>query len=94
MAEVDLIRAVLALLFVLGLIGILTWIARRLRLPGFSTGGPNRRLEVVETLVVDPRHKVVLMRADGLEHLVLLGPSAPLLLERRDAAAPPEDPAP
>ncbi|MDX1540068.1 MAG: flagellar biosynthetic protein FliO [Geminicoccaceae bacterium] len=90
MDEVGLLRAAIALMFVLGLIGIITWLARRLRLLGFAPGGPGRRLEMIETLVIDPRHKVVLIRNDDEEHLLLLGPSAPLMLERRTVPVPVE----
>ena len=76
MDDADLLRAAIALLFVLGLIGIITWMARKLRLPGFAAAGPGRRLELIETLDVDPRHKRVLVRADDAEHLLLLGPSS------------------
>ena len=91
--DVDFLRAAVALLFVLGLIALLTWLARRLRVPGFATGGPGRRLQMVETLAIDPRHKIVLVRADDVEHLLLLGPSAPQALGS-DRAVAPEEPEP
>lgn len=94
MGELDLLRAAGALIFVLGLIAAITWLARRLRVPGFAAAGPGRRLALVETLVLDPRHKVVLVRADEAEHLLLLGPSAAATLATGRAleARPPEEP--
>ncbi|WP_291842950.1 flagellar biosynthetic protein FliO [Maricaulis sp.] len=36
-------------------------------------GGQDRRLRICETLVIDPRRRLVILQADGTEHLVLLG---------------------
>ena len=36
-------------------------------------GGIDRRLKLRETLVIDPRRRVVILQADGEEHVVLLG---------------------
>ena len=78
------LRFVLVLVLVLALIGALAWAARRFGLGGGlapNTGKPPR-LSVVEVRVLDSRRKLVLLRRDGCEHLVLLGPSQDLLLER------------
>ena len=89
------IRFMLALVLVLALIGGLAWAARRFGFGGQLT--PNRgkspRLSVVEVRVLDSRRKLVLLRRDGCERLVLLGPNQDLLLESaiqapRDAASP------
>ncbi len=90
MDQVDLLRAAVALVFVLGLIGIATWLARRLRVPGFASTGPGRRLQIIDTLAIDPRHKVVLVRAGQAEHLLLLGPGSPLALEHDRTVSPAE----
>jgi flagellar protein FliO/FliZ len=77
------LRFLLALLLVLALIGALTWAARRFGLGGQLTpnAGKSRRLSVVEVKALDSRHKLVLLRRDGYEHLVLLGPGQDLLIE-------------
>jgi flagellar protein FliO/FliZ len=36
-------------------------------------GGHERRLKIRETLVIDPRRRLVILQADGAEHVVLLG---------------------
>lgn len=36
-------------------------------------GGQDRRLKIRETLVIDPRRRLVILQADGAEHVVLLG---------------------
>ena len=80
-------RFILSLLLVLGLIVLCGWALRRFGNPArFGNRGP-KRLGVVETLPLDPRHRLVLVRRDGVEHLLLLGPTHALLVE--SAAAPP-----
>lgn len=88
-------RFLLALIFVLGLIGGLTWAARRFGFGGQLTpnAGKNARLSVVEVKVLDSRRKLVLLRRDGCEHLVLLGPNQDVVVEagipaRSDAGVP------
>jgi flagellar protein FliO/FliZ len=78
------IRFVLALILVLGLILGLSWLMKRL---GFGVGatGPltrRRRLRAVESVLLDGRHRVVLVRRDDVEHLVLVGPNTSQVIER------------
>jgi len=72
-----------ALLFVLALIGAAGWAARRFGLGGRLAPNPgkNRRLSVVEVVTLDSRRKLVLVRRDATEHLVLLGPGQDVLVE-------------
>ena len=72
----DLVRMVAALAVTLGLIGVTVVALRRfgpetlLRLQGARK---DRRLSVVETLVLDPSRRLVLVRFDAEERLILLG---------------------
>lgn len=77
------IRFVQVLVFVLALIGLLTWLVRRFGLAGrMPTGGKRgRRLDVVEIAPLDSRHRLVLIRRDRTEHLVLLGTNADVVIE-------------
>lgn len=43
--------------------------------------GKARRLSVIETLPLDARRRVLLVRRDDTEHLVLLGPDKDLVIE-------------
>ena len=87
------LRFVLALIFVLGLIGLFALLLRRYG-PG-ATGmlarrsGQGRRLQIVEVAVLDARRRLVLVKRDQQEHLILLGASSELLIESgiRDQAA-------
>lgn len=50
--------------------------------PGLGRGRrAMRRLQLVETMSLDPRRRVVLLRRDGVEHLLLLGGTADLVIE-------------
>jgi flagellar protein FliO/FliZ len=86
----DYFRFVLALAFVLALIGVLAWLARRF---GFGQtprlGGQARRLKIVESLPLDARRRLVLVRRDETEHLLLLGGANELTVE--SGIRPPAD---
>ena len=80
----DYLRFLLALVFVLGLIGILAALARRAGW-GFPTTAVKskemRRLSVVEVAPVDGRRRMVLVRRDNVEHLLLISPTSETLIE-------------
>jgi flagellar protein FliO/FliZ len=79
-----------ALLLVLGLIFALAWVARRLGVMGrlgMGTAGGRRRLAIVEVLPLDGKRRLVLLRRDGAEHLVLLGLTGDVVVERAIGAA-------
>ena len=84
MEGLDYLRFILALIFVLGLIGILAVLARRTGL-GFPITAiksiQSRRLSVVEVTALDGRRRMVLIRRDNIEHLLLISPSSEMLIE-------------
>lgn len=41
----------------------------------------SRRLELVESLNLDAKHKLALVKRDGQEHLILLAPSQNIIIE-------------
>ncbi len=72
----DLARGLAALALTLGLIGLAAVIARRYGPTAlFRLQQPKavRRLRVVESLVLDPARRLVLVRFDDQERLLLLG---------------------
>ena len=82
----DLVRAVFGLAFTLGLIGIVAWAARRYApqlLARMNAERGERRLKVVETLVLDPARRLVLVRIDDEERLILLGEGRELIEPRQ-----------
>jgi flagellar protein FliO/FliZ len=72
----DLARTLFALLLTLGLVGLGAVGLRRFG-PGviarFSGPRKERRLIVVESLVLDPTRRLVIVSCDGQERLLLLG---------------------
>jgi flagellar protein FliO/FliZ len=72
-----------ALLVVLAMIGGLAFVARRAGLaPRDPRGrGAARRLAVVEVTTIDARRRLVLVRRDGVEHLLLLSGERDLVVE-------------
>ena len=87
------LRFILALILVLGLIMGLAWVLKRLGLRRRRAvrWPASRRLSTVESAALDSRHKVVLVRRDDVEHLVLIGPNTSQVIERGIAAAASDD---
>lgn len=81
------IRFIASLVLVLGLMMALLWALRRFGLGGMvARPGSRRRLAVVETMVVDSRRRLVLVRRDETEHLLLVGGTHDLVVEAGIAA--------
>ena len=76
------LRFALALVLVLGLIAIFAWALRRFGFGGALRADKRRRLQILETTPLGPRHRLVLIRRDQMEHLLLLGPEGDLVVER------------
>ncbi|MBT6441158.1 MAG: hypothetical protein HOK61_01925 [Alphaproteobacteria bacterium] len=82
------IRFALALVLVVGLIALVAWFARRFGIvgklsPGSGTPSSHKRLSVVEACSVDARRRLVLVRRDDQEHLILLtGNGSGVVVER------------
>lgn len=77
----DYLRFAAALIFVLALMGLVGWVMRRLNnaQQGFSM--KDKRLSVIEQKMIDPRHKLVLIRRDDKEHLVILSQNGNTVIE-------------
>ena len=82
----DFARAVFGLAFTLGIIGLCAWAGRRYApqlLARLQAQRGERRLTVVETLVLDPARRLVLVRVDDEERLLLLGEGRELIEPRQ-----------
>ena len=78
------IKFIVALLFVLALIFLLARLVKRFGIgfPGnLSTAGAKRRLTLVEQMSLDTKRRLVLIRRDDVEHLILLGPNSDLIVK-------------
>lgn len=76
-----LLRFALALVAVLLLIVALGWVLRRYGPGGVGPRGGGRRIGVLESASVDAKRRLVLIRRDGVEHLLLLSPSRETVIE-------------
>lgn len=75
-AGVSLLKFALACGVVAGLMAIMAWILRRFVARGWILPkSPNgrRRLHIVETLALDARRRIVIVKCDETETLLLLG---------------------
>jgi flagellar protein FliO/FliZ len=100
------VRFFLAFLIVLGLIGATAWAVRRFgagRLGGANTRGRQPRLAVIDHATVDGRRRLILVRRDNVEHLLMIGGPTDVVVEPnivravaapRDIAPPPRMPLP
>ncbi|GGF37194.1 hypothetical protein GCM10011611_49660 [Aliidongia dinghuensis] len=75
----DIVRLILALVFVLALIGLFAWLLRRFG-PAMRLGRAGR-LALVESIAVDSRRRLLLVRRDQTEHLLLIGGTRDLVIE-------------
>jgi flagellar protein FliO/FliZ len=91
MIDADLLlRFVLALALVLALIAATGWIGRRYmgsgRIAAFA--GKRRRLALLETLQLDGRTRLLLVRRDAAEHLIMVGTTGAVVVESGITAPP------
>lgn len=79
-----LIRFVLALAVVLALIAATGWVGRRYMGAGriAALAGKRRRLALLETLQIDGRTRLLLVRRDTAEHLIMVGAAGAVVVER------------
>lgn len=85
------LRFLVALVLVIALIGLVAWAVRRSGLVGHLPavrGRAMRRLGVVEHLALDPKTRLVLVRRDDTEHLLLLSAAGPVVVEQGVEAPP------
>lgn len=90
----------IAFVIVLALIGVAAWLVRRFGGSSLGGSGASRgrmpRLAVIDAAAVDGRRRLVLVRRDNVEHLLMIGGPADLVVEpnivrsmpQRDQAAP------
>lgn len=83
----EIIRYVGALLLVLALIGAAGVAARKWGVPGVTRAVEQKRLAVVETLLMGPRQRLFIVRRDNVEHLIFAGPEGACLIENIPAAS-------
>ena len=78
------LRLLMAFSIVLALMGALGFVLKYVGTRGLSLPGSTmraRRLRIVESLALDTRRRVVIVRCDEREHLLLLNPQGDIVVE-------------
>lgn len=86
------VTVIFALLAVLALIGIAAWLVRRFagnRLGANPNRGRMPRLAVIDAAAVDGRRRLVLVRRDNIEHLLMIGGPTDVIVESNIVRASP-----
>lgn len=81
-----------AFIAVLALIGLATWLVRRFagnRLGAGANRGRMPRLAIVDAAAVDGRRRLVLVRRDNIEHLLMIGGPSDIVIEPNIVRATP-----
>jgi hypothetical protein len=78
------LRIVVIVIVVLVLVGLVYWLVRRYASGGLGAIGRGRvpRLAIVDAMPVDGRRRLILLRRDNVEHLVLVGGSVDVVVEQ------------
>ncbi|WP_158240473.1 FliO/MopB family protein [Telmatospirillum siberiense] len=77
------LRSLAVLALVVGLIAAVAWLARRLGMGILvPRGNRRRRLSIEEILPLDNRRRLVVVRWDGSEHLLLVGGTSDIVVDR------------
>lgn len=77
----DYLQYMLALVFVLALIGLIAIGVKRFGIAGTIGGRRTARIAVLEAAPVDKRRRLLLIRRDNVEHLVMIGGSQDFVVE-------------
>lgn len=74
---------ILTFVIVLVLVGLAIWAVRRYARGGLGAAARGRlpRLAIVDAMVIDNRRRLVLIRRDNVEHLILIGGPTDLVVE-------------
>jgi len=78
---VNIARFVLSFVVVIGLIGGLAWFLRRYGAGRITSAAGKGRMGVVEVAAIDAKRRLVLVRRDTVEHLILLSPTSETIVE-------------
>jgi hypothetical protein len=78
------LQFVVTAVVILGLIGIAYWLVRRYSAVGLGRIGRGRvpRLAIMDAMSVDGRRRLVLVRRDNVEHLILIGGPTDVVVEQ------------
>jgi flagellar protein FliO/FliZ len=68
--------------FVIGLMMLFSWVLKKIGVSSsVLTRGGNKRLKLIEVMQIDHKRRLVLIRRDDKEHLLVLGPESETVVE-------------
>jgi flagellar protein FliO/FliZ len=82
--DISWLRLILAFTVTLGLLAGLSLILKYVSIKGVSLprkAGKPRRIEIVESLAIDTKRRLVIVRCDEGEHLLLLNPQSDIVIQ-------------
>ena len=81
------IKALVALVFVVGLIGLVSYILRRFVVDKefIKLASKDKRLSIIEMKPLDAKRRLVIVKKDNKEHLLLIGGGNDVVVESSDA---------
>lgn len=92
MEPVSYVKFLVALVFVLSLMGGLAYVLKRFGIgQGMAPVSGKRRLRVVEVLPLDAKRKLMMIERDDVQHLVILSPAGETVLETNIKPRPHEN---
>jgi hypothetical protein len=79
-----LLQFLITAVVILGLVALVYWLVRRYSAAGLGRIGRGRvpRLAIIDAMSVDGRRRLVLVRRDNIEHLILIGGPSDLVVEQ------------
>lgn len=76
-------KFILAFLFIISLICLLAFLLRKLDfVRDRIKTNLNKRINLVETIIIDPHNKIILVKRDSIEHLILVNRQTSIYLEK------------
>lgn len=87
------LQVIAALVFVLALMGGLALLLKKLGLSGAlpTTAQKEKRLKLLEALPLDGRRKLLLLKRDNQEHVILIGGNTDIVIESNIKSTDNED---
>lgn len=82
MDATDIIRLCIALVFVLALMGLFALLARRFNNNNPFSGTNDKRLSIVEQRMLDTKNRLILIKRDNVEHLVIVSNTGSVIVEQ------------
>ena len=87
-----LVRALMALAIVIGLLllcaaGLRRWGGLLGLTMVQKNGTASRSIKIIESALLDSRHRLVRVRIENREHVIVLGGASPVVVESKDASS-------